>query len=145
VHFKSTLTGFLIYNIFMKTKKTISILFYLFCILSLVYLMFNYSPSTGGPVGILLFFLLLYISITGIVFYLIKSSYKFIEYFYKYFFKKEIRLRNDKKSLFYYSILFSSIPIFLIAFKSVGDIGFFEIFLIFIFVLLGSFYIRKTF
>ena len=145
MHFNSTPTGFLIYNIFMKTKRTISILFYVFCIFSLVYLMFNYSPSSGGPVGILLFFLLLYISTTGIVLYVIKIFYQFIEYFYKYFFKKEIRLRNNKRLLFYYSILFSSIPIFLIAFKSVGDIGFFEIFLIFIFVLLGLFYIRKTF
>lgn len=127
----------------MRTLKLFLTILYSSSLILLGYLLFNYSPSTAGPAGILFFFILLYISTVGIIFFIMRIMYLAVGSILKFFFKKDIKSHLNSSSMFYYSLLFSTIPIFIIAFRSVGEVGFTELILIAIFELLGVFYLKK--
>lgn len=143
MYFELVSRVFLFYNLYVNKIKTSVIIFFIFVLFSLIYLTLNYSPSQIGPMGILLFFIFLYINSVGLISLAIVLLMSIFNFIYLNIFKKTSKLFNTSRYIYYYSTLFATIPVFIIAFKSVGEVSLFEIFLIFVFQSLGIFYIRK--
>lgn len=126
----------------MKKYNLIAFMLFVIVLSGLFIMMSQYSPSNVGPFGILLFFILMYLTCNLIASYLIVVLNRMYIFLSLVVFKKKLP-EIKSKSVYYYSTLISTIPVFIIAFKSVGDVGLFEVGLITIFEVLGLFYIRK--
>jgi hypothetical protein len=101
------------------------------------------TPNQVGPVGVLVFFALIYIISLGIfvgLVYLFSSASTFL-------FKKSISTRPVKrlstKKLYYVSSILAFAPVLLLAIQSFGGIGFLELALVLLFETIGVFLILK--
>lgn len=105
----------------------------------LILLLAAYTPAQVGPGGILLVFILMYISsvcIFGFIFYAIGRVLA--------------RLRPDNtegwlsmRRAYYYGTVFALGPVMIVGLQSVGGVGFYELLLIIIFLALGGVYVTK--
>lgn len=112
--------------------------------LCLLFILLNITkPATTGPFGILAIFGFAYLSSFGLVtFFLYGASFIIAHISEIFIFRKPIKALILKRSCFFSSII-AATPIMLIALKSVGVIGFYEYFLVIIFVIIGCLYISK--
>jgi len=112
--------------------------------LCLLFALLNITkPATTGPFGILAIFSFAYLSSFGLVtFFLYGTSYVIARVSGVFIFRKPVRALTLKRSCFFSSII-AATPIMLIALKSVGVVGFYEYFLVIIFVVIGCLYISK--
>ena len=101
------------------------------------------TPTSVGPIGVLAFFLLLYLIclglFTGIVFLLV--------YVASILTKDHVRIRPIRpisvKKSYYFSSVLSLAPILFLAIQSFGGISFLEFSLILIFTILGCIIVSK--
>lgn len=112
--------------------------------LCVLLLLLNYTtPVASGPLGILAIFIFIYLSLFGVVSFLIyflslllkKISIIFLA-------RKPIEPLSFKNSCLYSSVI-ATAPVLVIGLKSVGAIGFYEFVLILFFVSIGCLYISK--
>jgi len=101
------------------------------------------TPTTIGPFGILIVFILGYTSLLGVVTYFFYGLSRVIVALGSAFtVRKPLNVLSFRRS-YYYSTIFALAPIMIIGLQSVGSIGVYEIVLVVIFVVIGSVYITK--
>lgn len=114
-------------------------------LLSLIalFVFFNQSsPSSIGPTGLLIVFLLIYVGSVGLIADFIYYGSRAIIYY-------PSKLRANKyarisfKQSYYYSSVISMAPVILLALNSIGSVDFYEIALTVTFVVLGCFFVAK--
>ncbi|MEI6850817.1 MAG: hypothetical protein WCK26_02520 [Candidatus Saccharibacteria bacterium] len=123
-------------NIFISTITSFSLIL-------LVILLNTSTPVNAGPFGILLIFVLAYLFIIGVVTYLIYFLSRVISHLSVIFISRKPYNTLSVKRSYYYSSIVSAAPIMIVALQSVGSVGFYEYFLVTIFVFIGCLYISK--
>jgi hypothetical protein len=101
------------------------------------------SPTTIGPFGILIVFILGYTSSLGVVTYILYTASRLIAHFSSAFTVKRPISSMPFRVAYYYSTVISAAPIMLIGLQSVGAIGFYEVILVGLFSVIGCVYITK--
>jgi len=101
------------------------------------------SPSSIGPFGILIVFILIYLSSLGVVTFLIFWVSRIATVLSKIFvFKKPIVPMSFRHS-YYFGSMISAAPVILVGLGSVGAVGGYELLLVIIFLFVGCFYVSK--
>ena len=132
----------LIYVIIIDMLKKIVFTTSLLSLMLIVALLNLTTPSSVGPLGILAAFIMLYAIFLGLTSFFIYGVRRTISLFSP---NKKIQPSNDiifRKS-YYYSTAIAFAPVALIAQQSIGNVGFFEIFLILTFEIFACIYISK--
>ena len=112
--------------------------------LCLLFVLLNVTnPSSAGPFGILVVFILAYMSSLGVVAFLVYWSMRLISYFSKPFMLKKPIERLSLRRSYYYATVIAATPIMIIGLQSVGSIGVYELLLVIIFAAIGCLYISK--
>ncbi|MEI6237657.1 MAG: hypothetical protein WCP03_03605 [Candidatus Saccharibacteria bacterium] len=109
----------------------------------LVVLLNSTTPSWPGPLGVLAVFIFAYLSSLGLVAYLIYWSSRLFAYISSHFTSRKPLLALDLKRSYYFATVLAVAPVIFVGLQSVGNVGLYEILLVFIFVILGVFYISK--
>jgi hypothetical protein len=101
------------------------------------------TPVAVGPFGILLVFIIIYLSSFGLVaFFLFGMSRVLSHIFAIVIAKKPFLPLNFRKSCLYSSVV-AAAPVMLIALRSVGAVGLYEYLLVVAFVIIGCLYMSK--
>ena len=101
------------------------------------------NPVLAGPFGILSIFVLSYLSSLGVMTYFIYGASLATSRLAAYFMPRRPLQRMSFKRSYYYSTILAAVPIMLVGLQSVGAIGFYELFLVTIFAVIGCLYISK--
>ena len=109
----------------------------------LVVLLNTTTPVTAGPLGILVIFIFAYLLLIGVFSYILHYASIMIARLSMAFIpRKPIEMLTFRNS-YYYSTVIASAPVMLIGLQSVGNVGIYEVLLIFIFVFIGCLYVSK--
>jgi hypothetical protein len=101
------------------------------------------QPSTVGPLGILAVFILMYVSVLGVLTFLLYSISRFISKVSASFtVKKPIRPLSLSRS-YYFSSVIALAPVMLIGMQSVAEVEIYDVLLITLFVVIACVYISK--
>lgn len=109
----------------------------------LFFILQNTTPTTAGPLGVLAVFICIYIIILSIVAVALYYSQYLIKWGAKFFYLKKPLKQLTWLRAYYYSSVLSLGPVILLGLGTVGEIQFYEVVLVLMFVSLGSFYIAK--
>jgi hypothetical protein len=101
------------------------------------------TPATIGPLGILFVFVLMYMSVLCALTFLLFISSKVIVKL-----SSSITLRRPVQQLsliraYYFSSVVALAPVMLIGMQSVGEVGFYDVVLIIVFLVISCVYIAK--
>jgi len=108
----------------------------------LIALLQNTTPSTIGPLGILLVFILMYVSVLGALTFLLCGGSRIIGYVALSFGISKVGNLTLNRSYYFCSII-ALAPVMLVAMQSVGEITFYDVSLVTIFTILGCVYVSK--
>ena len=101
------------------------------------------QPSTVGPLGILAVFILMYVSVLGVLTFLLFGTSKVISKISSSFtVKKPIRPLSLSRS-YYFSSVIALAPVMLIGMQSVAEVEIYDVLLIMLFVVIACIYISK--
>ena len=122
--------------------KVIAVSFVVATILLVVLLQMT-APTAIGPLGILIVFILMYLSILGAFTFLLFGASRILSRFASSF-----ALKRPLKSLtlsrsYYFSSVIALAPVMFIGMQSVGKVGVYDILLVIIFVVIACVYISK--
>jgi hypothetical protein len=109
----------------------------------LVMLLQTTTPATIGPLGILLVFILLYVSVLGVLTFLLFGCGKVAK---KILATLNIRMTIEPLSLgrsYYYSSVLALTPVLFIGMQSVGEVSIYDVFLVSLFAVIACIYIAK--
>jgi hypothetical protein len=101
------------------------------------------KPATVGPLGILIVFILMYVSVLGALTFLMFGISKLIVRL-----SGSVTIRRPLQPLglkrsYYFSSVIALAPVIVIGMQSVGEVGFYDLLLVVIFVSIGCVYIAK--
>lgn len=101
------------------------------------------KPATIGPLGILLVFILMYVSVLGVLTFLLFGCSKVVTKI-----TSTMVVRRPIGSLtlgrsYYYASVISLAPILFIGMQSVGEVSVYDVFLVLLFVIIACIYIAK--
>ena len=101
-------------------------------------------PAEIGPLGILFVFILMYVLALGVMTFLILGSGRLLRKFINILgmVKKPFRAPNLSRSYYFASVI-SLAPVMLIGIHSVGELGFYDVLLVMIFVIISCVYVAK--
>lgn len=106
-------------------------------------LLYATTPATVGPLGIFVLFVLVYVSVLGVLTYLIFAFSKIISKLAAFVTAKQpLRALSFRRS-YYFSSILTLVPIMLTGLYSVGEVGPYEVFLVVVFALVGCLYVAK--
>jgi hypothetical protein len=126
-----------------KMFKTLITTVTIISVCLLVVLLNISTPITVGPFGILIIFIFAYLSLVGLIAYIIRFSSLVVTRISATFVpRKPIEELSFRRS-YYYSTVVAAGPIMLVGLMSVGSIGIYEIILIVIFIIIGCLYVSK--
>lgn len=101
------------------------------------------KPATIGPLGILVVFILMYISVLGALTFLLFGVSKIVGKVYSSVgVKKPVEALTLRRS-YYFSSVISLAPVMLIGMQSVGEVSIYDALLVGLFVLVSCVYISK--
>jgi len=101
------------------------------------------APATIGPLGILFVFILLYVSVLGVLtFLLFVCSKAVVKVLSSLVVKKKIQPLSLGRS-YYYSSVLALAPVLFIGMQSVGEVSVYDILLVVLFVVIACIYIAK--
>jgi len=109
----------------------------------LAVLLMTTTPATIGPLGILIVFILMYVSTLGVLTFLLFYGSRAIARLSK---SVTVRRPLGTWSLgrsYYFSSVLALLPVMLIGMQSVGKIGFYEVALMVIFAVVACIYLAK--
>ena len=109
----------------------------------LVVLLQTTTPATIGPLGILLVFVLMYVSVLCVLTFLLFTASRVIAKI-----SSSITVKRPWQQLtivrsYYFASVIALAPVMLIAMQSVGEVSFYEVVLIVVFVAISCIYISK--
>lgn len=101
------------------------------------------KPATVGPLGILVVFILMYMSVLGALTFLMFGISRLIVRL-----STSVTIRRPLQPLtlkraYYFSSVIALAPVMIIGMQSVGEVGFYDLLLVVIFVSIGCVYIAK--
>ncbi|OYW42114.1 hypothetical protein B7Z28_01770 [Candidatus Saccharibacteria bacterium 32-45-3] len=103
------------------------------------------TPTTVGPVGILALFAAGYVTLIGLMTFLLHAISRAVVYMFRSVSFRRPLLPLRLQKAYYFSTVLALAPIMLIGMQSVGEIGLYEFSLVALFVIIGIIYIsRKT-
>ena len=100
-------------------------------------------PTTVGPLGILVVFILGYLSSLGVMTYFLYSFSRLLAHLGRAFTIKQPLSSMPFRLAYYYSTVIAAAPIMLIGLQSVGAVGFYGFILVAAFTVIGCVYITK--
>jgi len=101
------------------------------------------TPVSAGPFGILAIFIFAYLSLVGLITYFLYYISKLFAHLFIFFvYRKPLETLSLKRA-YYYSTIIAAAPIMIMGLQSVGSVGFYELLLVTIFVIIGCLYISK--
>lgn len=109
----------------------------------LLVLFFTTTPATAGPLGILSFFVFMYLTALGVLTFLFRAGSVVLSRLTPQgqtrFRASDITLRKS----YYYSSVIAAVPVMFIAIQSVGDVGIYQILLILFFAAIAWIYVSN--
>lgn len=101
------------------------------------------TPSNAGPLGILIVFLLMYVLVLGVL--------TFVIFWGSRAWSRIVRLIVPKRPIrpltlvrsYYFSSVIGLAPVIFVGMQSVGEVGFYDVLLVVLFVSVACFYIAK--
>jgi hypothetical protein len=100
------------------------------------------TPSTAGPLGILIVFLFSYVLVLSVLTFLLFGLSRFVIELSRFFnFKKSEPLTLAKS--YYFSSVLALAPVILIGMQSVGEVSLYDVILVTLFISVACFYIAK--
>ncbi len=109
----------------------------------LIILFFTTTPSSTGPLGILGFFVLMYLAALGVLTFLFNFFNLFAS---RVLPRKYTRFGMTSVSLqksYYYASVLALVPVMLVAMQSVGQIGIYQILLVVFFIIVAWVYVMN--
>jgi Zn-dependent protease with chaperone function len=101
------------------------------------------TPATSGPLGILVIFVLMYVSAVGMLTFLLWFSNRLLARALTYAsVKRPLQPLSLRKSYYFASVV-ALAPVMFIGMQSVGEVSFYELLLIVIFIAISCVYIAK--
>jgi len=109
----------------------------------LLILLHSTTPATIGPLGILIVFILMYLSVLGALTFLLYGMNHFVVRT-----TASLHLRRPMQPwslghAYYYSTVLALVPVMFIGMQSVGDVGLYDVVLLLLFVVIACIYITK--
>ena len=101
------------------------------------------QPASVGPVGILFVFILMYVSVLGVLTFLIFGISRLVVKMSSSFTVKKPLQRLTMRRSYYFSSVIALAPVMLIGMQSVGEVGVYDLLLVVIFVVIACIYISK--
>lgn len=112
-------------------------------IILLIVLLRTTDPTTVGPFGILVVFILMYLLVLGALTFLLFLGSKLVaRVAASLAVKKPLRPLTIRKA-YYFSSVVSLAPVMFLAMQSVGEVGAYDIILVTLFVVIACVYISK--
>lgn len=112
-------------------------------IVLLIILLQTTSPSAVGPLGILIVFILMYLSLLSVISFALFGAGAILRRFLSFFkMKKPINGLSFTRA-YYFSSVIALGPVMLLAIQSVGELGFYDVLLTAFFVLISCVYVAK--
>lgn len=112
-------------------------------ILLLILLLHVTTPTTTGPLGILIVFILMYVSALGVLTFLIYGISRINARLSRTLMVKRPFEALTLTRSYYFGSVIALVPVMIIGMQSVGEVGFYEIFLVGIFTIIACIYIAK--
>lgn len=112
-------------------------------IVVLILLLSTTEPATIGPLGILSVFILLYLSVLGVLTFLIYGVSRLVTKLASTFTTKKPMTQLALRRSYYFSSVISLGPVMIVGMQSVGGVGIYELLLIFAFEVVACVYIAK--
>lgn len=103
----------------------------------------NTTPSTIGPLGVLFVFILMYVSVLGVLTFLLFGLNKIIV---KLSTSVTVRKPISRMTLgrsYYFASVIALAPVMIVGMQSVGEVGLYELLLVVLFVGIACIYIAK--
>ena len=100
-------------------------------------------PATIGPLGILLVFILLYVSVLGVLTFLLFGGSKIVTKMVAMFGLKHQAQALTFRRSYYYSSVLALAPVLFIGMQSVGEVSVYDVLLVGLFVVIACIYIAK--
>lgn len=101
------------------------------------------TPSTAGPLGILLVFILAYVLAVGVLTFLLFGFSRLNVKILQFFNSKKSRRPLNLMRAYYFSSVLALGPVLLIGMQSVGEAGIYDTLLVALFIIVACFYIAK--
>lgn len=101
------------------------------------------APATIGPLGILLVFILLYVSVLGVLTFLLFGIGKIIAKLAVSFTPQKAEREFTLGRAYYYSSVLALAPVLFIGMQSVGKVSIYDVLLVAAFVIIACIYIAK--
>ncbi len=112
--------------------------------LCLLLLILNYTtPVTAGPFGVVLVFVLIYMSLFSLVAGILYSISKLISRLFGFIMPSKPIMPLSLRKSYYFSIVISASPVIIVALYSVGQVSWYEYILVFLFIITSCTYIYK--
>ena len=101
------------------------------------------APATIGPLGILIVFILMYVSVLGVLTFLLFGISRMVAKL-----SGSVGLKRPVETLtlnrsYYFASVIALAPVMFIGMQSVGDVGFYDVSLVVLFVVIACVYIAK--
>lgn len=110
---------------------------------ALVIMLQTTAPSTIGPLGILVVFILMYLSVLGVLTFLLYRGSRLLAVLSKSAVRTRPLEPMPLHQAYYYSTVISLGPVMLVGMQSVGTVTFYEFLLVAVFISIGCTYIAK--
>ena len=127
----------------MTMIKVLYVVISLICLMTIGLILNLTTPSTAGPLGILVLLVVAYVLLVLVFTYAIYYSNKFISRFSTIFISRKPMVILSVRRSYYLSTVLATIPVIFTGLQSVGSVGFYEVLLVAIFVIIGCFYVIK--
>jgi hypothetical protein len=112
-------------------------------VMLLVIVLQTTTPATIGPLGILLVFVLMYVSVLCVLAFLLFAVSRVISRVSSSVTVKRPLQRLSLIKSYYFASVIALAPVILIGMQSVGEVGFYEVVLIVVFIVISCVYIAK--
>lgn len=109
----------------------------------LVILFDTTTPATIGPIGILIVFIMMYVSVLGVLTFLLYLGSRALASIGSFFaVRRPIQSMTLGRS-YYYSSIVALAPVLFVGMQSVGEVSFYDVMLVIVFVVIGCIFIAK--
>lgn len=112
-------------------------------IVLLVLLLQTTAPATIGPLGVLFVFILIYVSVLGVLTFLLFGASEIVIRLLSLLIPKGHAESLSLRRAYYYSSVISLAPVLFIGMQSVGEVSLYDVLLVVLFVVIACVYIAK--
>ena len=109
----------------------------------LFFLLQTSTPATIGPIGILLVFIFMYLSVLGMLTFFLLGINRLIIKFSGSLTRKRPLHGISMSRAYYFASVIALAPVMIVGMQSVGEVGVYELLLVVIFLIVACTYIAK--